>query len=227
MTDGAKVAFITCVNDEEQYEECLLYLRHLRLPKEMVAEYLPVRGAASMAAGYNAAMTSSDARYKVYLHQDTLVVNKEFVRDMIRIFEDESIGMIGMVGCRSLPASGIWWDGLRCYGRVLHACEPESVVDSEMMEPESAFIDVEAADGLLLATQYDIRWRDDLFGGWHFYDTSQCLEFARRGYQVVVPNQEQDFWCIHCPREKPLAPEYKEWQKNFLKEYGDMLSPEV
>ena len=116
---------------------------------------------------------------------------------------------------------------MRCYGRVLHACEPESVVDSEMMEPEGAYIDVEAADGLLLATQYDIQWRDDLFGGWHFYDTSQCLEFARRGYQVVVPNQEQDFWCIHCPREKPLAPEYKEWQKNFLKEYGDMLSPEI
>ncbi|MBO6235941.1 MAG: glycosyltransferase family protein, partial [Schwartzia sp.] len=117
--DDKKIAFITCVNDEKQYEECLLYLRHLRLPKEMAAEYLPVCGAASMAAGYNAAMTSSDAMYKVYLHQDTLVVNKDFVRDMIRIFEDESIGMIGMVGCRSLPASGIWWDGMRCYGRVL------------------------------------------------------------------------------------------------------------
>ena len=227
MTDDEKFAFITCVNDEEKYEECLLYLRHLRLPRGMAAEFVPVHGAASMAAGYNEAMRSSPARYKVYLHQDTLLVNKDFVQDVLRIFADASIGMIGMVGCRSLPASGIWWDGLRCYGRVLHACEPESVVDSEMKEPDGAYIEVQAADGLLLATQYDIPWREDLFGGWHFYDTSACLEFARRGYKVVVPNQTEDFWCIHCPREKPLAPDYKEWQKIFLREYGLELSPEV
>ena len=108
MANDSKIAFITCVNDEEQYAECLLYLKHLRLPSGMIAEYLPVRGAASMAAGYNAAMDSSDARCKVYLHQDTLLVNKNFVEDMLRIFSDASVGMIGMVGCRSLPASGIW-----------------------------------------------------------------------------------------------------------------------
>ena len=227
MAESSRIAFIACVNDEEKYAECLLYLRHLHLPDGMKAEFIPVRGAASMAAGYNTAMRSSEARYKVYLHQDVLVVNRNFVRDILRVFEDASAGMIGMVGCRSLPASGIWWDGLRCYGRVLHACEPESVVDSEMKEPEGAYIDVEAADGLLLATQYDIPWREDLFGGWHFYDTSQCMEFRRRGYQVVVPNQEEDFWCIHAPVEKPLAPDYKIWQKVFLKEYGAELSPEI
>ena len=227
MTDASKIAFITCVNDEEKYEECLLYLRHLRLPGGMTAEYIPMRGAASMAAGYNAAMRSSDARLKVYLHQDVLVVNKDFVRDIQEIFADGSIGMIGVVGCRSLPASGIWWDGMRCYGRVLHACEPESVVDSEMQEPEGPYVEVEAADGLLLATQYDIPWREELFRGWHFYDTSQCMEFARRGKKVVVPNQTADFWCVHCPVEKPLAPEYKEWQKVFLQEYGAELSPEI
>ncbi|MBE6094633.1 MAG: glycosyl transferase family 2 [Schwartzia succinivorans] len=227
MTDASKIAFITCVNDEEKYEECLLYLRRLRLPGELTAEYIPMRGAASMAAGYNAAMRSSDARLKVYLHQDVLVVNKDFVRDIQEIFADGSIGMIGVVGCRSLPASGIWWDGMRCYGRVLHACEPESVVDSEMQEPEGLYVEVEAADGLLLATQYDIPWREELFGGWHFYDTSQCMEFARRGKKVVVPNQTADFWCIHCPVEKPLAPEYREWQKVFLQEYGAELSPEI
>ena len=227
MTDASKIAFITCVNDEEKYEECLLYLRHLRLPGGMTAEYIPMRGAASMAAGYNAAMRSSDARLKVYLHQDVLVVNKDFVRDIQEIFADGSIGMIGVVGCRSLPASGIWWDGMRCYGRVLHACEPESVVDSEMQEPEGPYVEVEAADGLLLATQYDIPWREELFGGCHFYDTSQCMEFARRGKKVVVPNQTADFWCVHCPVEKPLAPEYKVWQKVFLQEYGAELSPEI
>lgn len=221
-----KIAFITCVNKEDFYAESLLYLQRLILPPDFTAEYIPVRGAVSMAAGYNRAMRSSTAKYKVYLHQDTYIVNKYFVRDMLQLFQDSSIGLLGVIGCRKLPESGIWWDGMRPYGRVLHACEPESVVDSRCMEPSGRFAEVEAVDGLIMATQYDVAWREDLFTGWHFYDVSQCKEMARHGYRCVVPAQE-DFWCIHCPKEKPLAPAYKKYQKVFLREYAGELSPEI
>ena len=180
-----------------------------------------------MAAGYNQAMRQSAAKYKVYLHQDTLIVHKNLAADLLALFTDPGIGMVGAIGCRALPASGIWWDGRRTYGRVLHACEAESIVDSELREPHGPYVPVEAADGLFLATQYDIPWREDIFTGFHLYDTSQCLEFKRRGYKTVVPNQTAGFWCIHCPVEKPLDPKYKGYQKIFLKEYGAELSPEV
>ena len=225
--DPQKIAFITCVNSEDWYSECRLYLESLELPDGMTAEFLPIRGAASMAAGYNQGMMASDAKYKVYLHQDTLVVNKHLAADLLSIFADESIGLVGVIGCRSLPRSGVWWDGMRTYGRVLHACEPESVVDSHCMEPQGAYQAVEAVDGLFLATQYDLRWREDLFTGWHLYDTSECMEMQRHGRKVVIPNQSADFWCIHCPKEKPLAASYKKYQKAFLREYGSELHPEV
>lgn len=225
--DAKKIAFITCVNSDEWYSECRLYLEHLRLPDGMTAEYIPVRGATSMCAGYNDGAAQTDAKYKVYLHQDTLVVNPDLVADLLRLFADPAIGLVGVIGCRSLPRSGVWWDGLRTYGRVLHACEPESVVDSHCMEPDGACQEVEAVDGLFLATQTDLPWREDLFTGWHLYDTSMCMEMRRAGYRVVVPNQQKDFWCIHCPKEKPLAPEYKQYQKIFLREYGAELHPEV
>lgn len=227
LTDSSRVAFITCVNDNEWYEECLLYLRHLRLPDGMSAQYIGIRGAKSMASGYNEAMMKSHAKYKVYLHQDTFIVNRDFVADALKLFSQKDIGVIGVIGCRSLPESGIWWDGMRCYGRVLHACEPESVVDSELMEPEGDFVDAETVDGLLIATQYDIPWREDLFTGWHMYDASECREFIRNGYKVAIPNQSAGFWCIHCPKEKPLPSEYKEYQRIFLEEYGKELSPEI
>lgn len=222
-----KICFITCVNDEDWYSECLLYLQHLEMPEGMQAEYLPIRGAKSMCAGYNEGLRRSDAKYKVYLHQDTLVVNKQLVRDLKALFADESIGAVGVIGCRNLPRSGIWWDGMRTYGRVLHACEPESVVDSVGMQPEGAYIEVEAVDGLFIAMQYDIPWREELFTGWHLYDTSICKEVQRSGKRVVVPNQTEEFWCIHCPKEKPLASDYRGYQKTFLKEYGAELHPEV
>ncbi len=227
MCADKTIAFITCVNDEDWYAECLLYLRHLHLPAGFHSEYIGIRAASSMAAGYNEAMQKTAARYKVYLHQDTLLVYKDFPQAMLNIFADESIGVIGVIGCRSLPSSGVWWDGLRCYGRVLHACEAESIVDTHLKEPEGDYIEVEAADGLLLATQYDVTWREDLFTGWHFYDTSACREFARRSLRTVVAKQEAGFWCIHCPVEKPLSKSYKEYQKIFLKEYGKELRPEV
>lgn len=221
-----KIAFITCVNNDDDYNEALLYMKNLQIPADMTAEYIAVRGAESMCAGYNKGMSETDARYKVYLHQDTLIVNKTFIADILRIFEDKSIGLIGMIGCRSLPRTGVWWDGLRTYGRILHACEPESVVNSQCRQPEGDYQEVESVDGLIMITQYDIPWRDDLFDGWHFYDTSMCLEMKRAGYKVIVPRQE-DFWCVHCPKEKPLAQEYKWYQRIFLQEYGKELKPEV
>ena len=225
--DEHKIAFITCVNDEDMYRECLLYLKALSVPAGITVEYIPVRGAQSMCAGYNEGARATNARYMVYLHQDVLVVNKNVIADLLSIFCDETIGLVGVIGCRSLPQSGVWWDGLRTYGRVLHHCETESVIDSRCMEPDGPYIDVEAADGLFMAIQYVIRWREDLFTGWHFYDTSMCMEMRRHEFRCVVPNQEEDFWCIHCPQEKLLAPEYKHDQKIFLQEYGKELQPEI
>jgi len=228
MLNDKKIAFITCVNSDWWYSECLLYLKHLKIPENMTAEFIDVRNAASMASGYNRAMKNSDAKYKIYLHQDTLVVNKNLIADLLKIFNsDKKIGVIGMIGCMNLPSTGVWWDGMRIYGRVLHACEPESVVDSHCDEPEGDYQEVESVDGFFLATQYDLNWRDDLFDGWHLYDTSLCKEMSRAGYKVAIPNQEKDFWCIHCPKEKPLDTKYRRYQKIFLKEYGAELNPEI
>lgn len=223
---GTKIAFITCVNNEEQYEECVLYLQQLNMPPNVEAEVIAVREAESMCQGYNLGMAQTDAEYKVYLHQDTLLVNKNFVYDILEIFADKSIGALGVIGARSLPASGVWWDGMRIYGDVLHACEPECVVRSDGMSAPEPYIDVEAVDGLLLAVHGDLSWREDLFTGWHFYEISMCKEIQRTGRKVVIPHQER-YWCIHMPKEKPLDSSYKLYQKKFLREYGAELSPEI
>ena len=103
--DRNKIAFITCVNDEDMYNECLLYLQSLHVPDGMSVEYIPVRGASSMCSGYNAGARRTNARYKVYLHQDVLVVNKNLIQDLLSIFRDEEIALVGMIGSR-VPACG-------------------------------------------------------------------------------------------------------------------------
>ena len=74
------VAFIICVNNERKYEECRYYLDRLCVPEGYSTDIISIQGAPSMAAGYNAGMENSDAKYKVYLHQDVLIHNVDFIQ---------------------------------------------------------------------------------------------------------------------------------------------------
>ena len=108
-----KICFITCVNNEKYEEEEKKYLKHLYVPKGYEIETCFMKDARSMAAGYNIGMKQSDAKYKVYLHQDVFIVHRYFIRDILSIFQKSEIGMIGMVGSKKLPENAIMWDGPR------------------------------------------------------------------------------------------------------------------
>ncbi len=212
-----QIAFIICVNDDEEFAECMYYLERLYVPERYSTDIISIQNAPSMAGGYNAAMKDSDAKYKVYLHQDVFIMNRMFISDLIDIFSyDEQIGLIGMVGKRDLGtgvAQLTGWDT----GSVKdnHKCWNQGCP-----RQEEVFQEVHAVDGLLMATQQDIRWREDIFDRWHFYDISQCMEFKRAGYKVVVPWQKEA-WCYHDNRDPELTTYYEAYEM-FLHEYADM-----
>ena len=174
--DKRKIAFITCVNDEEEYMECQHYLNRLRIPDGYTTDTISIREAPSMAFGYNAAMKKSNAKYKVYLHQDTFIKNIDFIENLLDVFAcDTEIGLVGMIGATdvatNINAITVWNTG--------KIEESLRTWNCELPLEGDIFTEVQAADGLLLATQYDIPWRKDIFDGWHFYDISQVMEFRR------------------------------------------------
>ena len=98
MATIMKIAVITCVNNEEEYAQALSYIDRLHVPDGYELDVIAVREAPSMAAGYQMAMEHTDARYKIYMHQDTFIINREFLQDMLSVFRsDDRIGVIGMV----------------------------------------------------------------------------------------------------------------------------------
>ena len=209
-----KICFIICSSDALYTEECLYYIHHLRIPEGYEIEVLTVENAVSMAAGYNEGMQASDARYKVYLHQDVFIVNHDFIQDVLDLFQaDEQIGMIGMIGVDKLPASGIMWEAQRCGAIFVPAYRHDDVLQ---FGNETA-VEAEAIDGLMMITQYDIPWREDLFDKWDFYDCSQSQEFIRRGYKVIVPALRKP-WCMHDSVLANLSV-YDEERMKFLQEY--------
>lgn len=190
-----KFCFIMCVNDERWCEESLLYINNLLKPDGIEIEIRVMYEEASMASAYNKAMRESDAQYKVYLHQDLLIVNPYFIEDVVKIFSmDPNIGLLGVIGAKSLPPNAIWWEGPKV-GRIYdsHTNRME-LLDFE--QPSSIVEYVEAIDGCIMITQYDIEWNEKVCKGWHYYDISQCMEFSTYGLRTAIPQQFEP-WCVH------------------------------
>lgn len=212
-----KVAFIVCYNNELYMRECMDYISWLKVPDGVETEVIGIVEAESMAAGYNAAMHGSDAKYKVYLHQDVFILNENFIQDMIRIFESNpEYGMLGMLGSDKVVEDAKYWlnwnvgevygDDSRISGIIMKA-NPDKLCE------------VSAVDGMILITQYDVEWREDIFNGFDFYDVSQSIEFQKNGYKVGVPHQEKP-WCYHmCGHSK--IEKYDVYRKVFCEEYSE------
>lgn len=218
MEDNKKICFVICYNNENYLSECLLYIRNLNIPDGYITDIIQIEGASSMTEGYQAAMERTDAKYVVYLHQDVFILEKDFIKKTIAIFEsDETIGMIGMVGSVRMPKSGVMWENKERTG-LLRSCTLDTEDDRFDREMEKPYTEVEAIDGLLMMTNgHDINWRTDIFDGWDFYDVSQSFEYRQRGYKVVVPYQEKP-WVLHDCGFVNMT-EYEKYRKKFFAEY--------
>lgn len=211
-----KICFIMCVNNEMYEEECLYYINHLVIPNGYEIDVISIKEAKSMTEGYNAAMVATDAKYKIYMHQDVFLVKSDFIQDMLDVFSNPEVGMIGMVGAEELSKDGCMWNGDKV-GRIYSS----NIVSTQLFvasdKQNKPYTEVEAVDGLFIATQYDVKWREDIFDGWDFYDISQSEEFHRAGYKVVVPYMDKP-WCLHDDGILNLG-NYDKYRQIFLKEY--------
>ncbi len=199
-----------CTNDALYANEAMYFINSLNVPDGYSVEILTVQEAKCMTAGYNEGMKASDAKYKVYLHQDVMIVEKNFIKKILEIFEDETVGMLGMVGSPKMPENKVMWYSER-FGQI-YANNIYSMNLINFGDITGGYEEVEAVDGLLIATQYDIRWRDDIFDKWDFYDASQSEEFRRAGYKVVVPYMERP-WVIHDDGFMDLTNYYNQRRK--------------
>lgn len=212
-----KVCFITAVNDEVKYEECKFYINNLEIPEGIEIESISIRKAKSITSAYNSAMNRTDAKYKVYIHQDTFIINKRFIYEILDLFENKKIAMIGVAGGRGIDSSGIWSKCSKVITRVYDTGDPGYIHLLSYGDIDGKYEKVDIIDGLIMITQYDVKWREDIFKGWHFYDASQSREFINRGYEIIVPRQD-NIWCIHdCGKVNMNM--YEENRKIFVREY--------
>ena len=106
-----KICFISCVNNEEKYFKLIKSIKNMNIPKAMKYELIALKGESSIFAAYQKAMLSSDAKYKIYVHQDVAFYDKNFLINLIRAFKEHPrYGIVGPVGGLYLDY-GRWWHG--------------------------------------------------------------------------------------------------------------------
>jgi len=92
---------------------------NISVPGGFSLKVLPAEGADKFSA-YNSAMKNSDAKYKIYLDENAVIANKNFLYDVIKIFEsDEKIGVIGTSGAVELSTHGICLSSAKRCGKIL------------------------------------------------------------------------------------------------------------
>lgn len=222
-----KFAFIICTNNQIYLNECFYYLEQLFIPKGYETDILTIESAHSMTAGYNEGMKSTDAKYKIYMHQDVFITNRYFLSDILSIFEtDMSIGLIGMVGYPVVSRSGFMWHEKRMGAVPLYGgnhAYPHADFLSYHYSLSDGIEDVALVDGLMMVTAYDLPWNDRDLKDWDFYDAFQSMNFLLHGYRVVVPNQKLP-WFIHDDGKILSMWNYNKYRKLFMKTYAAYLN---
>lgn len=215
-----KICFIICANKENYLKECEWYIEQLILPDGYEKEVIAIRDAVSMTSGYNRAMKSSDAKYKIYMHQDVFIFNPNMICELLEMFQDPSIGMVGVVGIKEFMPSAEYhnnWD----LANLASVITSDGITPVEWKIPGQCgeLIEVTGIDGMFMATQYDLPWEED-FDGWHFYDMSQCVNFVNAGYRLVVPCQEEVWMCHDCGYTS--YKNYDRYRRIFCEKYASL-----
>lgn len=220
-----KFCFIICTNNDLYLSECLHYIDHLIVPEGYEVDVLTIQAATSITNGYNEGMHASDAKYKIYMHQDVFILNHNILSDLLAIFQsDEEIGMIGMVGYENVSKDALMWHGKRVgsiYLNNVHEPYPALHTYRYSLEKDSYHY-VAEIDGLFMATCLDLEWDTEHITAWDFYDAFQSMNFLLHGKKIAVPTQHHP-WCMHDDNKVVNLFRYDKYRQKFIEIYGKYL----
>jgi GT2 family glycosyltransferase len=217
-----RFAFLTCVREDARYDRLRASIEELVRPDGIEIALFTESEERNLAAAYNRLQAAAAGwRYKAYVHDDVVILNRNLLEDVLRIFRRRRIGLVGAAGCRYLPESRIWWDGSGVLGRVIHLVDGQRE-PFDLEEPTGEYERVEAVDGLCLITQHDLPWDEEL-PGFHFYDVAHSTRIREAGYDVVVPRQAEA-WFAHDHVPGPLSVDYFATRDLFRNRYDELLT---
>ncbi len=199
-----KITVIIHETDEKLCAELTASLKKVVVPNKFSLEIKAVKGAERFAA-YEQARRSSDAKYKIYLDEHLVIVDENFLVELLNIFKgDGKIGAVSTSGAIRLSTNG-------------------AVLKSANRTNKNYSGEVDMLDCFFIATQYDLPWRHERYKDCVFGTQAQCMELRRAGCKLWVAAQDKP-WIAHAGIKFKFK---RDSCEKFLDDYSADLFPLV
>ena len=189
-----KIAVLLRRTQEESYKRCLESLNAMMWPEGYEVEAFPLDAGRPYAEQANEVLAATDAKYKLYINDEMCLDHPQMVREMMAIFRDESIGMIGFLGSASLPVSGSVMDSPYKRGVVLMPSE-EGFSELRFGDSMGEAADVRFLLPSLFATQLDLSWNES-YEKQYYAVLAHCRAMEESGARIVVSSPVEP-WCAY------------------------------
>lgn len=190
------IAVLVRRTNEERYALCLKSLYAANIPAGYALEIFPLSIERSYAAQVNEILARTTAKIKIFMSDDVCLISPMAIEQLLGIFEENSVGMAGILGSRSLPVNGNLLDAPDLWGGV---CMPmQGDLEEIRFGSRSAGTFVEDVRFLcpsFFATQIDLAW-DESYEGQYYAVLAHCRAVEERGRRIVAP-LPQEIWCAY------------------------------
>ncbi len=183
-----EIFFVIIGNDQWIISENIRYLNRLVIPKNMKVEYIVASDTENIAALMQKSMRQSAAKYKIYLDQNTFIVNKNFLEKAISVFQKNSdIGMLGARGFYKLKEKN---EMQSCGNYICNYDDGRNICISNVREGNvNTIVDVMALDEHFMMTSVDSDWN----GNNKNFQIAKSVEMRHAGYRTAVLIEREPF----------------------------------
>ncbi len=152
----------------------------------------------SICSAYNEGVRRAKGNILIFMHEDVIFWSKQwgYIIEQ-RFFQYQDIGIIGLLGGHYLPATPCYWIDARV-DSVNHIQSNGKEGNSKVMRivchqqyrSERTF--VAACDGVFMAMPkclFDenlVRWDENVFRGFHFYDMDMSMQIHKIGLNIEI-----------------------------------------
>lgn len=143
---------------------------------------------------YNLAVERAQYEYLCFMHEDIDFCSNDWGKVVVDALKDEATGLVGVIGgCYIGHYYRYWAESGLHRGHIMQGNKSgkNSYLRDYSKTVEQDGVEVVSLDGMFLASKKSLfsstlRWDDETYEGFHYYDLDMCMQVLKAGYKVKV-----------------------------------------
>jgi len=180
------ISIVYCTREHNQK-----HIDHLKKvgghPKVEVIEY--INKGEGLTKFYNKGLKESKFDVVIFCHDDITIESKQIARKLIRHYDNNDHGILGVAGTKELSSTGRWWDNRKTmYGRVWHTHNGIKSLTKYSESQDKRIEEVVIVDGVffsVMKSRLKQTFNKDV-KDFHFYDIDFCFNNFLKGVKIGV-----------------------------------------